>query len=94
MNAHYQLLTQLQRYQIQTGLASGKSQASIAKDVSVHLSIISQEIRRISVKEGYEATRAQCENMIRRTISYKFSKPTMWLRRRLPKRLEDGISSE
>lgn len=94
MNAHYQQLTQVQRYQIEAGLASGKSQSSIAKEIGVHRSTISRERRRNSMKKAYEATHAQCKSMIRRTTSYKFSKPTLWLRQRLPKWLEDGMSPE
>ena len=32
--------------------------------------------------------------MVRRTDSYKYSKPTMWLRQRLPAWLDDGMSPE
>lgn len=66
MNADYQQLTQVQRYQIEAGLASGESQSSIAKEVGVYRSTISREIRRNSMEEGYEATHAQCKSMIRR----------------------------
>ena len=48
MNAHYQQLTQVQRYQTEAGLACVKSQASIAKQVDVHPSTVSREVTRNS----------------------------------------------
>lgn len=94
MKTHYQQLTQVQRYQIEAGLACGNSQASIAKQVGVHPSTISREVKRNRSNGCYKATYAQDKSMIRRTESHKYSKPTMWLRQRLPAWLGDGMSPE
>jgi IS30 family transposase len=52
MTTPYRQLTQGQRYQIEAGLRAKQSQASIAKQVGVHPSTISREVRRNSPKEG------------------------------------------
>ena len=84
MKTHYQQLTQVQRYQIEAGLACGNSQASIAKQLGVHPSTVSREVRRNRSRGRYKAIHAQHKSMIRRAESYKYSKPSMWLRQRLP----------
>ena len=94
MKTHFQQLTQVQRYQIEAGWACGNSQASIAKQVGVHPSTISREVKKNRSNGCYKATYAQDKSMIRRTDSYKYSKPTMWLRQHLPAWLDDGMSPE
>ena len=49
----------MQRYQIEAGLACGNSQASIAKQIGVHPSTVSREIKRNSVSNGYTVQAAQ-----------------------------------
>ncbi len=63
MKTHYQQMTQVQRYQIEAGLACGKSQASIAKQVGVHPSTVSRELRRNRSRGLYQATHAQYKNV-------------------------------
>lgn len=55
----YRQLTQEQRYQIGANLKIGKSKSEIAKEIEVHKSTVSREIRRNdSGRWGYNASRA------------------------------------
>ncbi|MBN0245388.1 helix-turn-helix domain-containing protein, partial [Pseudomonas aeruginosa] len=75
MTTHYRQLTQGQRYQIEAGLSAGKSQASIAKQVGVHPSTISREVRRNSSQKTYKAVAATHESDARRAQARKHCKP-------------------
>ena len=55
MTTPYRQLTQGQRYQIEAGLRAKESQANIAKQVGVHPSTISREVRRNRSENVYEA---------------------------------------
>ena len=94
MNAHYRQLTQSQRYQIEAGLASGMSLSGVAKQIGVHTSTVSREVRRNSSRGRYEAAQAggQCDD--RRTNARKYCKPRAWLTALLPVWLEMKFSPE
>ena len=94
MTTSYRQLTQGQRYQIEAGLRANESQASIAKQVGVHPSTISREVRRNSPKKAYKAVCATLESDIRRVGARKFCKPTGWLSHHLAIWLKHGMSPE
>jgi IS30 family transposase len=94
MTTHYRQLTQYQRYQIEAGLSSGRSQLSIARQLSVHPSTISREVRRNSFQKTYKAATASRESDARRSAARKFCKPTLWFSHHLPVWLEHGMSPE
>lgn len=94
MTTHYRQLTQCQRYQIEAGLSAGKSQLSIARQVGVHPSTISRELRRNGSPTLYKAATANRQSDARRAAARKFCKPTLWLRHHLPVWLEHGMSPE
>jgi len=94
MTTHYRQLTQCQRYQIEASLNAGKSQASIAKQIGVHPSTISREVRRNGSRKTYKAASANRESDDRRAGARKLCKPTIWLSHHLPVWLEHGMSPE
>ena len=94
MTTHYRQLTQGQRYQIEAGLSAGKSQASIAKQVGVHPSTISREVRRNSSQKTYKAVAATHESDARRAQARKHCKPLTWFSHYLPLWLKHGMSPE
>jgi IS30 family transposase len=94
MTTHYRQLTQGQRYQIEAGLSAGKSQLSIARQVGVHPSTISREVRRNGSQKTYKAAAANRESDGRRATARKSCKPTAWFSHLLPVWLEHGMSPE
>ncbi|MEB0048864.1 helix-turn-helix domain-containing protein, partial [Pseudomonas sp. Dout3] len=94
MTTPYRQLTQGQRYQIEAGLRAKESQASIAKQVGVHPSTISREVRRNRPENIYKAICATQESYVRRVGARKFCKPIAWLSHHLAIWLKHGMSPE
>ena len=94
MTTPYRQLTQGQRYQIEAGLRAKESQANIAKQVGVHPSTISREVRRNRSENVYEAVSATHESDVRRAGARKFCKPVTWLSHHLAIWLNHGMSPE
>jgi IS30 family transposase len=94
MNARYRQLTQVQRYQIEAGLASRMTLTGIAKQIGVHASTVSREIRRNSLKTHYKAHQADSQCTERRRNARKHCKPRAWLTALLPVWLEMQFSPE
>ncbi|MBN0517209.1 helix-turn-helix domain-containing protein, partial [Pseudomonas aeruginosa] len=78
----------------EAGLSAGKSQASIAKQVGVHPSTISREVRRNSSQKTYKAVAATHESDARRGQAGKHCKPLTWFSHYLPLWLKHGMSPE
>ena len=74
MTTPYRQLTQGQRYQIEAGLRAKESQANIAKQLGVHPSTISREVRRNRSENVYEAVSVTHESDVRRAGARKFCK--------------------
>lgn len=72
----YSQLTQDQRYQIYAFLKVNFSMTDIAKEIGVHKSTISREIRRNKGKKGYRPKQANIKACIRRSEATKFIKLT------------------
>jgi len=72
----YSQLTQDQRYQIYAFLKVNLSMADIAKEIGVHKSTISREIRRNKGKKGYRPKQANIKACTRRSEANKFIKLT------------------
>lgn len=94
MTTPYRQLTQGQRYQIEVLLSAKMSQVSIAKQVGVHPSTISRELRRNRSKAEYCAVSAADESNARRAGARKFCKSFTWLGEHLEIWLELGMSPE
>ena len=94
MTTPYRQLTQGQRYQIEGGLAAGKSQASIAKQLGVHPATISREVRRNSSQKCYKAVSATMQSDAGRADARKHCKPVTWFSHYLPLWLKHGMSPE
>lgn len=94
MTTPYRQLTQGQRYQIEAGLRAKESQTNIAKQVGVHPSTISREVRRNRSENVYEAVSAPHESDVRRAGARKFCKPLAWLSHHLAIWLKHGMSPE
>ena len=60
----YNHLTREQRYAIYLGLQEGKSQKAIARQINVHPSTVSREIRRNSTRRGYYSWRSAHESAV------------------------------
>jgi len=71
----YNQLTLLKRYHISALLKIGLSQKEIAKEIGVHPSTISRELKRNSDKRGYDAEKAQIETTLRHKHKKKH---TVW----------------
>jgi IS30 family transposase len=72
----YTQLTREQRYQIYAFLKVGFSQSSIAKEIGVHKSTVSRELRRNQGKRGYRPKQAQRLATSRRVLAQKAVKLT------------------
>ncbi|MGP9645308.1 IS30 family transposase [Halomonas sp. AOP22-C1-8] len=70
----YRQLTQTQRYQIHARAEIGMSQRQIAKDLGIHNSTISRELRRNATADGYEPELAQHRSDNRRRTAWKWTK--------------------
>ena len=70
----YKQLTLAQRYQIQSLLQAGLNQSSIAKQLEVHRSTISRELKRNTPNRGRTATPYIGEHAQRKTDSRHSSK--------------------
>ena len=70
----YTQLTREQRYQIYAFLKAGFSQSSIAKEIGVHKSTVSREIRRNKGGNGYRPKQAQRLASTRRKQAGKYVK--------------------
>lgn len=68
---NYQLLIDSQRYQIESYLKAGFSLTKISKELGVHKSTISRELKRNSKKRVYNAHYAIIVNDERRKEAYK-----------------------
>lgn len=55
----YRQLTQTQRYQIHARYDVGMSQRQISREMSLHRSTISRELRRNAISAGYNPEQAQ-----------------------------------
>lgn len=66
----YRQLTQAQRYQIHTRHGLGMSQRQIARELGVHSSTISRELRRNATASGYDPEQAQSLSDHRRRIAW------------------------
>ena len=75
----YKQLTLAQRYQIQSLLQAGLNQSSIAKQLEVHRSTISRELKRNTPNRGRTATPYIGEHAQRKTDSRHSSKATQIL---------------
>jgi IS30 family transposase len=72
----YTQLTREQRYQISAFLKAGFSQAAIAKEIGVHKSTVSRELRRNQGKKGYRPKQAHRLSSTRRALAKKSVKLT------------------
>ena len=79
MNKHKQL-TLGERYQIEILLKTGLNQTQIAKEMCVHKSTISRELRRNRGKRGYRPKQAQKLAVARRFVSRSRIPEQTWLR--------------
>ena len=74
----YQQLAYEQRYQIYFMLKMGFSQTDIAKEVGVHRSTISRELRRNQGRRGYRAKQAHKFALSRRNKAKTYITPETW----------------
>ena len=72
----YTQLTQGKRYHIYAFMKAGFLQTAIAKEIGVHKSTISRELRRNRGKKGYRPKQAHAMAIERRTKAHKFVKLT------------------
>ena len=70
----YRQLTQTQRYQIHAQRGVGMSQRQIAKELGIHNSTVSRELRRNAASEDYDPERAQALSDDRRRTAWKCTK--------------------
>ena len=78
---YYNQLTQEQRYHIYALYKAGNSKSSIAKDIGVHKSTISREIKRNCGSKGYRPKQAHALTQKRRQQAKKHIKFTSELER-------------
>ena len=90
----YRQLTQKQRYQIFAYLETGSSQRRIARELGVHSTTISREVRRNAAPEGYDPEQAQGRSDHRRRTAWKTTKRLPSLIRWVKKQLSDEWSPE
>jgi IS30 family transposase len=74
MGKRYTQLTQEQRYQIYAFKKAGFNQTEIAKEIGVHKSTVSRELRRNKGKRGYRPKQAHWLAVDRKTHAAKFVK--------------------
>ncbi|WP_457851510.1 IS30 family transposase [Cobetia amphilecti] len=67
-------LTQTQRYQIHALYGLGMSQRQIGRELNLHSSTISREIRRNATADGYDPEQAQALSDHRRRTAHKWTK--------------------
>ncbi|WP_202884379.1 helix-turn-helix domain-containing protein [Halomonas sp. YLGW01] len=70
----YRQLTQTQRYQIYARYDLGVSRRQIAKELGIHNSTISRELRRNVTASGYDPEQAQSLSDHRRRTAWKWTK--------------------
>lgn len=70
----YRQLTQIQRYQIHARHELGRSQRQIGRELSIHSSTISRELRRNATSSGYDPEQAQSQCDYRRRTAWKWTK--------------------
>ncbi|MBZ5877443.1 IS30 family transposase [Chromohalobacter israelensis] len=70
----YRQLTQIQRYQIHARYDVGKSQRQIGRELGLHSSTISRELRRNATASGYDPEQAQARSDHRRRTAWKWTK--------------------
>lgn len=75
----YTQLSERQRYQISHMLRMGSLQQEIAKEIGVHKSTISREVRRNRSRSGYEFERAHQKAKSRRHGCQASISPEIWL---------------
>ncbi|MDW7749010.1 helix-turn-helix domain-containing protein, partial [Halomonas sp.] len=70
----YRQLTQTQRYQIHARSDVGMSQRKIGRELGLHSSTISRELRRNATSRGYDPQQAQVLSDHRRRSAWKWTK--------------------
>ena len=70
----YRQLTQIQRYQIHARYDLGMSQRQIGRELGLHSSTISRELRRNATSDGYDPEQAQALSDHRRRTAWKWTK--------------------
>ncbi|MBZ9559705.1 IS30 family transposase [Halomonas coralii] len=70
----YRQLTQTQRYQIHARYDLGMSQRQIGRELGLHSSTISRELRRNATSDGYDPEQAQALSDHRRRTAWKWTK--------------------
>ncbi|WP_412031002.1 helix-turn-helix domain-containing protein [Halomonas sp. M4R1S46] len=70
----YQKLTQTQRYQIHARYDLGISQRQIGRELGIHSSTISRELRRNATASGYDPEQALSLSDHRRRTSWKWTR--------------------
>nr|WP_311945391.1 helix-turn-helix domain-containing protein [Halomonas piscis] len=70
----YQQLTLTQRYQIHAQWGVGMGQRQIARELGIHNSTISRELRRNNTAGGYDPEQAQAFSDDRRRTAWKWTK--------------------
>ncbi|SFT57633.1 helix-turn-helix domain-containing protein, partial [Halomonas saccharevitans] len=70
----YRQLTQIQRYQIHARYDLGISQRQIGRELGLHGSTISRELRRNATSGGYDPEQAQTLSDHRRRTAWKWTK--------------------
>ncbi len=73
-NKQYQQLTQEPRYQISALRKTGMALREIAKEIGVHYSTVSRELRRNSTQTGYDPVAAHKLSDVRKRTSLKANK--------------------
>ncbi len=87
---NYQQLIDSQRYQIEAYLKAKYSITQIAKELGVHKSTISRELKRNSKKRSYNANYAQTISSERRKEAYKHSVFNSSMKRYIDKKLSNS----
>ncbi|MGP9656180.1 IS30 family transposase [Halomonas sp. AOP35-4E-18] len=90
----YQQLTQAQRYQIYARHDLGRSQRQIARELGLHSSTISRELRRNATAGGYDPEQAQACSDHRRRTARKWTKRLPSLTAAVADRLREEWSPE
>ena len=90
----YSQLTQEQRYQIYAFLKINFSISDIAKEIGVHKSTISRELKRNKGKKGYRPKQANIKAYNRRSNAFKFIKLTPDLVNKINNLIQHEFSPE